>query len=535
MYALSMQQLYFLFSNDAREIISWFRAHTIAKLVVIGAFLLLGGGIAWSMYTVGLLFFRNVASYNDVGLQTAQYIIHSATLLVVWFALGSSIASFWTLLYTNKKNVSNLLALPIPIQILITHLHLKMFITSFILLNLFLTPLMFAYSQAFTLSLVALGIRFAGTLLCLTLITLGTSSLLSFWVLSKATLKPYFLLFGILLYVVSGWSLIKLIFPTQLLTAAETNSSFALIYSQLPINNLLSPFFTLTQFVTQNTGAFIYPLVLGCVLSLLAINFATKQFLTVINRIADTTKSHNWIPSKPIRFRHFALIHKDWLSIIRLPSETGYALFLISMVIVFFTLLSQAKTERLEQYGYQSGLTVFAFLWLLFFVTAFLLRIVYPLMSREGKARWLLFSLPVNRFKLLIAKISLSLVLSIPFIIISTGIWSILSYTKSHALLLMFTTTLTIVWTTVSASILGGAFPTFSLSQEPEKASTTAVGLGTFTYLIVISGFVSFSLYQGLHAVQPLHTVVETTLLVFVATTLSLTALVVDRLHKIEM
>lgn len=530
-----MQQLYFLFSNDAREIISWFRAHRVAKLVVVSAFLLLGGGIAWSIYTIGLLFFRNVATYNDVGLLTAQYIIHSAILMVVWFALGSSIASFWTLLYANKKNFSHVLALPIPIQIVIMHLHLKLFFTSFVLLNLFLTPLIVAYSQAFTISFLALGVRFAFTLLCLTLITLGISSLLSFWVLSKTTLKPYFLLLGILLYVVSGWSLVKLIFPIELLNAAETNSSFSLIYAQLPINNLFSPFFTLTQFVTQNTGAFIYPLVLGCVLSIVAVIFATSQFLIVINRIADTTKSQNWNPSKPIRFRHFALINKDWLSIIRSPSETGYALFLVSMVIVFFALLSQAKTQRLEQYGYQAGLTVFAFLWLQFFVTAFLLRLVYPLMTREGKARWLLFTQPIRRSKLLIAKICLSLILSIPFTIVSGWIWSSLSYTKSHALLLLFMTAITIIWTTVSASILGGAFPTFSLSLEPEKASTTAVGLGTFTYLIVISGFVSFSLYQSLRAFQPIHVVVETTLLVFIATTLSLTALVVDRLPKIEM
>ena len=180
------------------------------------------------------------------------------------------------------------------------------------------------------------------------------------------------------------------------------------------------------------------------------------------------------------------LVFKDWLSIIRNPSETGYAIFLGSMAVFFFLFLYLGIGHRLTNETWQLQLTVFSFAWILFFATAFFLRFLFPLIAREGKSAWYLFTMPITRNRILFSKILLSILLSIPVMIFAGLIWYLLPFAIGINSYLTYISMVVIFTLAISQILLGAILPNFSQSN-PEKISTSGMGLVT----LLVSGFIA--------------------------------------------
>ena len=157
--------------------------------------------------------------------------------------------------------------------------------------------------------------------------------------------------------------------------------------------------------------------------------------------------------------------------------------------------------------------------WLLFLnlvtagyvLTAFGLRFVFPSLSVEGKAAWVLFASPVRLFQLFIAKLAVYTILLFA-VVGSIALAGTLPLSPSLPLLSAFTFLLALVAvTTVAISLAFGVlWPNFNESN-PDRLTTSAGGLATtfvcLAYVAVMGWLAQRSalhLFDGRSPVEPL-------------------------------
>jgi hypothetical protein len=192
------------------------------------------------------------------------------------------------------------------------------------------------------------------------------------------------------------------------------------------------------------------------------------------------------------------LFLKDILSIIRSPSETGYVVFLLSLAVFFFVFLFYAGSFRYATTTWGIGLITFTLGWLLFFVTAFLLRLVFPLMAREKKTSWYLFTLPLSSSQIVISKMKACLVISSVFVLFAVMLWGAAPIPPILKIFLIVISSWAIGALSFIHITLGMIRPNFTDGDEPEKVSTSMMGMLALAGSIVIVSGVCYSVYTML-------------------------------------
>lgn len=473
-----------LFWADSLNVHRWFATKTVSRLIVSVLFLIVFSGVAAGLFGASRLFFINLASFETYGQLTANYVIHAALIIILWLAISSSVVTSGNVILSLNSSLSLLLTLPIHQRIITAWVFLKTILANLTLMLFVFLPIVLAYAQAF--QLFTIGFLFSAAIVISCVVILSASIgmpialLLIHWLRGKEYLGG---LAGLIIFFLGMVSLLKLIFPPGMSTLHRvTGAAFVQQFASLPLNHEFLPTYWLARTLATGFQAPTIITIIGIgIITWLSVRLQSRRFVATL--LAEQSRPDTALPAQIwktilLRTKH-PLMLKDLLSLLRSPSEIGYGVFLITIASFFFLFLSLAIKGAYLRPEWQIQLVRFSFGWLLFFSTALALRFVFPLMAREGKSAWYLFSLPISRVAILLAKFKLTLLISMPMYLLAVAVWWWLPFAVTYRPIITALSLIT-AFSLVSWQLLLGAIqPNFKQGGDVDKLSTSSMGLTT--------------------------------------------------------
>lgn len=490
-----MDTLGILLWSDWIGVTRWFTTKSAGKFVVVLLFILLFGAISYATWRMSDIFFRSLAIYEQFGAITAAYILHAAVLVVLWLAIGSSVASSVGFLVSPTPTFSYLMTLPVQAKHISRWLYVKSVIANFLLMMFAFVPIAAAYGNAFGAGGIVFIMRVVLVLLCIVCISSGIGMVIALasaaWIRGKEYMAGVAGM-GIFFTVMVG--LLKTIFPPALSKLYDASAlEFLDLFRTLPLNNQGLPTSWLSQTITHGVSL---PTLAAAGVTLILIYITLgiheKRLISVLLRIRSSphSKKISGTAMNALETTSIPLVVKDWLSIVRVASELGYGLFLVTVAVFFFLFLSFGIGNELRQEIWRVQLTVFSFAWLVFFAIAIYLRFLFPLVAREGRSAWYIFTLPISRTRLLFSKILLSILVSVPIMICSGLVWYWLPFVYVGRDQLVSLTIIVLLFVSLVQVLMGAILPNFSQGNDPEKVSTSGMGILTL-FLCGILAFIA--------------------------------------------
>ncbi len=191
--------------------------------------------------------------------------------------------------------------------------------------------------------------------------------------------------------------------------------------------------------------------------------------------------------------------YKELLQSIRSPKNLLWLLFLSALLFAQIGTLSLiAKYSKIGDFIINETLVAIQLSIVLFFISAFVLRFVFPALSQEGKTAWIIASMPINIFKIYLSKLKFYTILLTLIAIASISLYIIpqnTSFLISGQLITM------LIISVFTLNILGLSFGTFFINlntNDPDELSSSGPGI-IFTILaLVYSALNSYLLYLAL-------------------------------------
>lgn len=479
-----MTSLTTLLWADVLGLKQWFATKTLSRLIVTALFGVVFASIASGLFKISHFFFLNLASFEQFGQLTAEYIIHAAICIILWLGIGSSVVATIGLLTTTNPTLLFLVSLPIKQRHLSQWIFLKAMSANLLLLLFVCVPIITAYASAFGISSNDFVGRILLTVGSIVITTTSIGSLLALPLAKNLRGREYLAsLLGLAVFFIVMVGLIKLIFPPQMSQLYRLSpDEFTTTFANLPLNHPELPTYWLASTITD--GLSLYSLIgfFGTIAVMaLSLWLQTRFFVTTLlkTRAKGFTAQATPVWKKLLLRAPLPLLIKEWLSIWRNPSETGYGIFLFSIASFFFFFLAVATRGAYFRGDWQLNLITFAFGWLMFFTIALLLRFVFPLMSRESTSAWYSFSLPIMPSQLLKHKVFLALLLNLPLYLLAAAVWEVLPFAAGNRLVMIGYSLLCMFWLTIYQSLLGAINPNFAQGNDPDKTSTSGMGLVT--------------------------------------------------------
>lgn len=473
----NLSTLGILISVDIEGFLNWWKTNTISKLIVSLLFVMIFGLIAILIYAGGMTFLRPLLEYGEYGRLTASYLFEASILVTIWLGVGSSFISTYEYLTAGSAETDLLMTYPIRPIVIVIKLMIRSILTSLLWSLIVFLPLGIVVAELFgrgvdTVSVLNLVLIVA---LVISFCT-AAGGLLAFMIADIKKLKSMllsFILGGS--YILATLFLIRFLLPPQLSQLETPDDNFNQIYAGLPLVRYQLPTYVLTQqLLGQKTDIYVW-IVVGLVAILtLVIAYQAISFLRIrrkLSSVGEMNETHS--PNGLLYFR-FPLMIKDVLSVTRSQRELGYGFFLIFLVLSFFYFLQARVSGR----GDQTGIYMYSLAWFLFYTIAYLLRLVFPLMAREGRTVWFLFTQSLNNSSIWLQKSLAGLILAVPLLVIALSIWPSILGVKMMGAVLAFSL--------ISVS-LGNVWPNFEAGDNPDVVSTSAMGLSTLVILSFIS------------------------------------------------
>jgi hypothetical protein len=116
-------------------------------------------------------------------------------------------------------------------------------------------------------------------------------------------------------------------------------------------------------------------------------------------------------------------------------------------------------------------------------------------MAKEGSSAWFIFTQPISKLRILINKLILGLVISAPLLFLSFLLWHMLPVERVNKLFITLMSVITIILLTFVNVFTGSILPNFKQADDPEKVSTSGMGLITFFVAVAITIFISWYLF----------------------------------------
>lgn len=467
----------------------WFSTKSVSRLIVALLFFLVFGAVASGIWAMSNAFFTSLTMYGQFGTMTAQYIIHAAIIIILWLALGSSVASAAGLLVSSTPSFSYLLALPVPARALNIWLFTKAVAATFLLMIFAFVPIGAAYANAFGVWDMFFLIRILLVLFCIVFVSSAIGMVVGLLSVVWFHGREYpAAVVGITVFFSAMVGILRLIFPPALSKLYEAPASMFLpLYNSLPLNNAMLPTAWMTRTVTDGfSGATLVVLGVTAAVVLACLEFQRVRLVPTLLSVRSSDHSGR-VSDRGLRAlgsTRVPLVLKDWFSIVRLPSETGYGLFLGSVAAFFFLMLSVGVGHEIRQEAWGIQLTVFSFAWIAFFATAFFLRFLFPLVAREGRCAWHIFTIPIPRSRILLAKILLGVLFSVPVMVFAGLVWYLLPFAGVARTRLIGVSMVFVLTLALSQVLVGAILPNFSQGNDPEKVSTSGMGL----LVLIVSG-----------------------------------------------
>lgn len=483
-----MRLISYLLRSDLLAIKRWYSYHTISRLTVLAGFVAISLLTSFSIFASSHLFFGNLSEFSSYGSLTADYIVKGAFVIMAWLAFGSAIATSSAWLLKSSPEQEYLTTLPLQPKIIFRYMQIKTFVIHALLLFVIMVPILFAYHRVFDhltfLSLTTITLSLF--LLLVTTQALGTAIAFILTPFLKK-LGPFWTVITIaFVFIFSALAITRLIFPKSLLALYRSQpDQFLSLYSNLPLN---TPYLPTNWLATSATRGFTDLAYLSVALTLLILELVDLLLTKRFSRLVQTLQVHSpsRLSSRNFLARHLVtgtvnpstvLTLKDLLGLIRTSSEIGYSIFLLLLSTFFFLMLGQAGGLRPIEAKFANQLIAFCLLWLFFFASAYLLRLVFPLIATENNSAWATFTKPIKPHLILRSKLLTGLIISLPLFFLAKLVWLYLPFAHQHFLLLESVSLWTILLIFLVISFLGAIHPNFSLGDNPERVSTSPTGL----------------------------------------------------------
>lgn len=487
-----IQILWHLFRLDIFRTFQWFQQNRLAKLVVALVSLLFFSGIGYMYEQTAYYYFFSLHQFEPYGFLTTEYLLHAALLVSLWFTAISSFVLATNQVWTEDTEWNWLLTQPTSSFIITLWHHWRTLLPNTALLTVLWLPPSIGFVRVYqTLSW---NLFLPVMLLLILLLTAGvqifTTSLA--WLLAPRMrrFKQLILWSGGIMVVIASYWLFTSILPTSLQSLLRIDiDQFADAFSALPLNQpwfvtreFLSPLtgFSLTRFATL-TGSLL-------VTSIALLSWQAKTLRKTF-ALAKSSDSSTTLQSNTTAWYRWPLIWKEWTSFTRTQSEMNFFLFFTGLIVFFFFFLHRALTLNLELQSQLSTLLPFSLGTILFLTTAFLLRLVFPLLAREGESAWHTLTEPVHRINLLVSKFTFSLLLGL-FVIMAINIgWWLLPLSATDHLSMAIYSTVGIFLITGYNALLGFWEPNWQAGRHPDQMSTSIQGFVALGISLLLTAF----------------------------------------------
>lgn len=490
-----MSILWELIKLDLLTAKDWFGKQTASKLVVASLYLFVLAGVGVGVFFWSSTFFKYLLTFDSFGEQTAFYVIKSAVIVLSWIGILSTLISTISFLLTSDKNTDLLITLPIPDILISLRSTLKSLFINLILFSVSVFPLILAYNLAKPDLGYFPSLAGSASVLIFVLIIshfVGSSLGYLFSVLLRKNYGlPVGLFFGVLL-IVFTWFILRQVFPPELKQLSD-----------IPVGEYPAFFYNLPLMKGLWSTSW-SPIIAIPLTSLLAVTSLWLQRLLFLP-CWQSAKVHSSTMKKvkTISFRSVNIITKDLLSIIRNPKDIGYLFFLLSMIVAFFGLFSRGYLVNSIPDRFRIEALAFSFAWLVFFSGTYLIRLVYPLMVNEGLSRWWFFTLPVYSYRLLLSKVSVSLIASLPLVVVAILEWLLLPFTITVPFLITLSL-ISIILLSLLFPLIGAIYPEYRLAYDPDRASTSFTGLISIIFVFIVGLLGGWLITQTLkHGLSP--------------------------------
>lgn len=179
-----------------------------------------------------------------------------------------------------------------------------------------------------------------------------------------------------------------------------------------------------------------------------------------------------------MRWGHSFLFEKELLVLLRNPAELSRAgIMIMLMVLYVFAVRGVAAVDRFGDAASQALLVSCAFFALGYFAATLGMRFVYPSLSLEGRAAWVLWISPVHNHEFYSWKLffwsSLSMALAIATSLLTVSVFGLPFLVAAFFVFALCCASVTIVAVTLGQ---GSMYPRFDES-DPDALSTTPAGL----------------------------------------------------------
>lgn len=496
-----MNVLQTLVWSDQIAIESWFKKETASKLLVLTSFFALFTIIAVTLFFLSRVFFLSLTVYESYTVLLVGYLIHASVVILLWFTIASTTVASITFLHTPSIVRKYLITLPVASRDIILWLFVRSTAMNLFFLSVILGPILLSFATVFLSPISPVYILQLGFVLFILVLLSGSIGgiaglLLVTYLKNKETIAS---VAGVIFFLTVSYSIIRFIFPGALFSLYDApNDQFNSIYNTLPLVRIPLLTAIITQTIISGFGMqALYLFVLTAFIILVSLYFQSKMLVATLQKIEGSISGSVKIHRSKLGLlkSRIPLVVKNWYCVTRSSAELGYGLFLLSLTVFFFLFLYRATTVRQLNTDYAHDVILFTYVWFLFFSIAYLLRLVYPLMSKEGTSLWYIFTQPIRAISILHSHFVTGLLLSVPLYVIAVLLWSAFPLAVGFRMTMIGMSIILVIVLTCINVFLGAVSPNFSLACDPEKVSTSFMGL--FTFLISATICVGASMILG--------------------------------------
>lgn len=501
-----MKAIWTLLRLDLFRVKNWFRSYLGTKLVVMLGFLLVVTSVVAIEYFLALSFFRLTATQGQFGLAVTQYSINAALLVLFILAVLSGTASSVASLY-HLDFLRFLLTLPLSQGKIFISRSISALLQSIWVILLLVTPILVAFARAFSPG-PDYGLRLLTTLIILALSSQAISSLLAVLLVKRfGRLSRRSVLGLFALAIVGSLVMMRFLFPPAFfrLYYAQDWLSFQTQLGQLPLLSTGLPTNWLASTLTLGWSVqSLWAVLLTLGVSGLSLLAGEKLYLESW-RVAHQGRflAGKSVPENIIRTNFptrggsptASLLANEILAVLRSPSEATYTAFLTGMSLVLLFLMRNVPALERAYPQLLPAVNALSLAGLSYLFMTLTARLIYPLMAKEKRTSWMLFSSPVTRETILNTKIYFALLVILPSLFLGLIAGYLMRF--NQALFISFSLLLTINAATVGLIqlFLGTISPNFSEAENPEAASTSGSGLTAISLSLAFIGINGFWIY----------------------------------------
>ncbi len=488
-----------LFRFEVIALRDWFRKNKKSKLFVAAVFFVLSLLLLFSIYRFALIYFRSLVPFELYGLLTANYLFQASIFVIGYFVVFTTMLSVNGFLNSKNSNFEYLSVMPQPLIRIWEWYFVKTFIINLVVSLLLLTPVAIAFYAVFMKApFLIFVMRYLFVLISLLIICQSLGELIAY-ILSVLLDRFYewFVVMGLVLFVYFFAKLMTIVFPTKLMTLYNAPAEeYVAIYNSLPLLNKNLPSYWLHDVLVYNNYLAFVKIVSLTLFLFSALFLVIKHFFKKITeRVCcrlSATKKFISITAKCCN----PLIIREVVGFTRSVKEFGYYVFMLLLMIFFYIFLKQAQEIRPIQQNWQEAYITFVFVWLMFLQTAYLLRVTYPLLSKEKLQAWHLFTAPLSIKKILYSKLAFSLLISIPqMLALFSIIYSLFPMPEGRLFISVFGLLVSVILHLV-VFIIGVMLPNFSDGSDVDRASTSVGGIITLIVAALLTVLTAFMLFR---------------------------------------